>query len=372
MVDGLSVIVSGGSMGGLFAALALGEAGHSVDVFERAAGELEGRGAGIVAQPSMLDYLERRGIACRGGYTLTTHRREYLNRDGSLREARSDSMTFTGWDTLYRRLRDAVVEGRYHEGHVVGFERDGEEVVVRFADGSERRADLLVIAEGGRSETREALLPDVSPEYAGYVAWRGLIGERDVPSDLIERFEDTFVFFEGERQLILGYLIPGPDGETGRGERRLNWVWYDDVRDRERLDELLTDSQGTERDFSVAPGDLRGEVERDLRRAAEEEFPDPFSRLVGETREPFVQTIYDLSAPEMAFGRVCLLGDAAFVARPHTAAGTAKAAADAIGLGAALDGSDPVTALGDWERERLAAGRRLVREGIRMGEGYMG
>ncbi|WP_245998647.1 FAD binding domain-containing protein [Halalkalicoccus subterraneus] len=369
MTDGLRVIVSGGSMGGLFTALALSEAGHDVDVFERAADELESRGAGIVAQPRMLEYLGKRGIARPDDFSLVTHRREYLDRDGNVREGWADSMTFTGWDTLYRRLRRAVEDDRYHAGRVVGFERDGE-VSVRFADGSERRTDLLVVAEGGRSGSREQLLPDVSPAYAGYVAWRGLIDEHEISRSLVERFEDTFVFFEGDRQLILGYLIPGPEGETGKGDRRLNWVWYDNVRDRERLNELLTGSDGAEHDFSVPPGDLRGEIERELRTAAEG-FPDVFSRLVGATPDPFVQTIYDLSVPEMAFGRVCLLGDAAFVARPHTAAGTAKAAADAIELGEALDGDDRESALEGWEEKRLAAGRRLVREGIRMGEGYM-
>lgn len=372
MTDGLRVIVSGGSMGGLFAALALGEAGHDVEVFERAAGELEERGAGIVTQPRTLDYLEDRGIARRGEYTITTHRREYLSRDGSLHERRADSMTFTGWDALYRRLRGAVAEERYQAGHVAGFEREDGEVTVRFADGSGKRADLLVVAEGGRSATRERLLPEVVPEYAGYVAWRGLIDERNVPRELVERFEDTFLFFEGDRRLMLGYLIPGPDGGTRAGERRLNWVWYDDVRNRERLDELLTGSDGTEHEFSVPPGGLRREVDRELRAAADAELPDAFSEVVAGTERPFVQTIYDLSVPEMAFGRVCLLGDAAFVARPHTAAGTAKAAADAIDLGATLDEHDALEpALDAWEEKRLAAGRQLVREGIRMGEGYM-
>ncbi|WP_238532778.1 FAD binding domain-containing protein [Halalkalicoccus jeotgali] len=373
MTDGLRVIVSGGSMGGMFTALALLEGGHDVEVFERAAGELAERGAGIVVQPRMLEYLENRGIARPDEFTLSTNRREYLNRDGSVREGRADSMTFTGWDTLYRRLRGTVEDDRYHAGRVVGFERDGEAVAVRFENGAERRADLLVVAEGGRSETREQLLPDVGPEYAGYVAWRGLIDERDVSRELVERFEDTFLFFEGERQLVLGYLIPGPDGGTWAGERRLNWVWYDNVRDGDRLEGLLTDSRGVEHDFSVAPGGLREGVERELRASAEE-LPDVFSRLVGKTEKPFVQTVYDLTVPRMTAGRVCLVGDAAFVARPHTAAGTAKAAADAIELGAALDGrdrSEVESALETWEGRRLAAGRRLVREGVRMGEGYM-
>lgn len=371
MTDGLRVAVSGGSMGGLFTALALREAGCEVDVFERASGELEGRGAGIVAQPRMMRYLEERGIASRDELTLTTDRREYLERDGSVQKERADSMTFTAWDALYRWLRGAVDDERYHAGRrVVGFERDGEGVTVRLEDG-ERRADLLVVAEGGRSSTREDLLPDVAPEPAGYVAWRGLVDESDAPADLIERFEGTFPFYEGERGLMLGYLIPGPDGETREGARRLNWVWYDDVDDG-RIREPLTDARGEEHEFSVPPGALRDEVERGLRTAADERLPRLFSESVRATDDPFVQTIYDLSVPRMAFDRVCLLGDAAFVARPHTAAGTAKAAADAIELGEALEeGGDLVGALADWEADRLEAGRELVDQGVRMGTGYM-
>lgn len=62
--------------------------------------------------------------------------------------------------------------------------------------------------------------------------------------------------------------------------------------------------------------------------------------LVAATADPFVGTIYDLAVLQMAVGRVCLPGDAAFVARPHTAAGTAKAAADGVELAATLGGCD--------------------------------
>src|SRR5262249_52024309 len=61
-----------------------------------------------------------------------------------------------------------------------------------------------------------------------------------------------------------------------------------------------------------------------------------FAELVRATAEPFVQVIVDVTVPRMAVGRTCLAGDAAFVARPHAAAATAKAAADALALADAL------------------------------------
>jgi len=71
----------------------------------------------------------------------------------------------------------------------------------------------------------------------------------------------------------------------------------------------------------------------------------------------------------MVFGRVCLLGDAAFCARPHAAAGTAKAAADAWALADAMRASDDLTsALAAWEAGQLGVGRRLVIRSREMGE----
>jgi 2,6-dihydroxypyridine 3-monooxygenase len=63
----------------------------------------------------------------------------------------------------------------------------------------------------------------------------------------------------------------------------------------------------------------------------------------------------------MAFGRVCLIGDAAFAVRPHAAAGTAKAASDAWALADALSENDDVpAALAKWESGQLDVGQRLL------------
>jgi 2-polyprenyl-6-methoxyphenol hydroxylase-like FAD-dependent oxidoreductase len=98
-------------------------------------------------------------------------------------------------------------------------------------------------------------------------------------------------------------------------------------------------------------------------------LPPAFLRLVEATTEPFVQTIHDLAVPQMAFGQVCLTGDAAFVPRPHTAASTAKAAANALGLADCLtaSGGDVEEALRRWEPDQLDMGRRLQVHGQRLG-----
>ncbi len=73
----------------------------------------------------------------------------------------------------------------------------------------------------------------------------------------------------------------------------------------------------------------------------------------------------------MRSGPILLSGDAAFVVRPHTAASTEKAAADALTLTMALaKRGDLDTALNDWQRARLAGGNDLYRHGRMLGRRF--
>ena len=164
---------------------------------------------------------------------------------------------------------------------------------------------------------------------------------------------NKFTFFHGRNTHILCYLIPGPTGELSEGERRLNWVWYVNVPAGNKLQSLLTDRYGKQREFLVPQGLWsRDDFVQQQKGIAERILPTVFGQLVVQTNEPFIQTIYDLSVPRMAFGRVCILGDAAFVPRPHTAAGLSKAATNAVGLANSITNSsfiDVVEALKRWE-----------------------
>ena len=67
---------------------------------------------------------------------------------------------------------------------------------------------------------------------------------------------------------------------------------------------------------------IRREAIAEMRAAADERLAGPqFQKIVRLMDEPILQPIYDLESPHMTFGRVAILGDAAFVARPHVAAG---------------------------------------------------
>ena len=86
--------------------------------------------------------------------------------------------------------------------------------------------------------------------------------------------------------------------------------------------------------------------------------------------EPFVQAVYDIEVPRMVFGRICLIGDAAFAVRPHAAAGTAKAAEDGWALAEELTaaGGDVRGALAAWERRQLPLGRDLLTRSREIGD----
>jgi 2,6-dihydroxypyridine 3-monooxygenase len=182
-----------------------------------------------------------------------------------------------------------------------------------------------------------------------------------VATSVVDVFAEKFTFFQMPNSHILCYLIPGPEGEVAKGKRRLNWVWYWNVQEGELLRALMTDKVGLFRDYSVPQGAVREDLAEQQRAVAEEVLPEVFQQLVKATKEPFVQPIYDLSVPRMVFGRVCLLGDAAFVPRPHTAASTSKAVTNAITLAEAIGASqvDVGAALEQWESAQLELGNYL-------------
>ncbi len=137
----------------------------------------------------------------------------------------------------------------------------------------------------------------------------------------------------------------------------------------EQLQQVLTDRTGLFRDYSIPPGTIRQDLVEQQRVIAQKVLPAVFLHLFEQTKDPFIQPIYDLSVPQMAFGRVCLIGDAAFVPRPHTGASTSKAATNAMELAkfVQLDKGDVVTALKKWEVQQLELGNYLKTLGVSLG-----
>jgi len=167
---------------------------------------------------------------------------------------------------------------------------------------------------------------------------------------------------------ILGYPVAGPNDDLRPGHRRYNLVWYRPADENTELPDVLTDASGTTHYISIPPPLIRPEVIEAMRKAAAELVPPQFQEIVRLAAQPFLQPIYDLEAPHLAFGQVAILGDAAFVARPHVAAGVLKAAEDALALSEALDASaDVEQALRRYEAARIGVGRRIIERARHLG-----
>jgi 2,6-dihydroxypyridine 3-monooxygenase len=200
------------------------------------------------------------------------------------------------------------------------------------------------------------------------VAWRGTVAE-SLLSPLTRRaLDDAITYQLLPNSHILVYPIPSKQGTVEAGNRLINFVWYRNVAAAD-FQALMTDREGQPRTVSLPPGAVQERYVEEIREYAAARVAPPIAEVVAATEKPFLQVIFDLEVSAMAFGRACLMGDAAFAARPHAAAGTAKAAANAWALAEALAEAqgDVEGALLKWQPEQLNLGRNLVERARRIG-----
>ncbi len=356
-------VIVGGSVGGLFAAHCLAAIGWDVEVYERVSGDLAARGAGLGTHRDLFDIMRRIGVAVDERTGIAVSSRVCLARSGAILKEIPFEERKSSWATIYRALRRSWPDRQYHAGIAftdLATTPDG--VVATFADGTTVAADLLVGADGNRSTVRERLLPHVQPCYAGYVAWRALIQETGAP------LYDRYAFSIPEGGSAVSYPVPGRDGEIAPGRRAINFLWYHAASEPE-VHAMSTDASGHCHGMAIPPPLIRKDVVAALRAEALDRLPPQHVDLLAAEPQPFFQAIYDLECETLVFGRTVLLGDAAFVARPHVGAGVTKAALDAQGLADALQshGGDIASALALYERDRLAIGKRMVARARRLG-----
>ena len=369
----MRAIVVGGSLGGLFAANLLRRQGWDVHVYEHSRVDLVGRGAGIITHPELFTCLARIGIAVDERFGVDVPERIAFDPDGRIVGSAPIRQCLTTWGRLYELLKAAFPAERYHFGHTLaGLDRTAEYARARFANGATAEAELLVGADGIRSAVRRPLLPEVRANYGGYVAWRGLADEGSLSAATRAALFPRFAFSLNEREHMVGYPVAGFTRSTREGERCYNFVWYRPVAETHGLRELCTDVKGHVHDMAVPPPLLRPELVREARESARAAIAPQFAEVVERAREPFFQAIFDLACPRIAFGRVALLGDAAFVARPHVGMGVTKAAGDAMTLADALTQAPDVgAALASYEAERRPIGAAVVDHARELGA-YLG
>jgi 2-polyprenyl-6-methoxyphenol hydroxylase-like FAD-dependent oxidoreductase len=305
------VIVVGGGIAGLSAAIALRKTGHEVVVLERAP-RVDPVGAGITLFANAMRALDRLGVgeavAARGAAAT---RSAILTSDGrELTKVPSDLLE--GTIALHRadlQAELAAASGDVHLGVEVTAVGQGEDgVVARSTDGSEERGDLLVGADGLSSVVRRAIA-DEPIRYAGYTAWRG------VSSVPVEAGRLTESWGVGERFGLV---------DIGRG--RTYWFATKNAPEGEP-DE---------------PGGRKAELQRRF-----SGWHEPIAAVVEAADASAIlrNDVYYLEPlPRWSDGRVVLVGDAAHATTPGVGQGAAQAIEDAVVLADRLAGRDGLTA----------------------------
>ena len=360
-------LIIGGSMGGLFAALYLQKRGWQADVFERIGSPLSGRGAGITTHDEMMSAIADVAGEVPSDFGVHFEWRETLDAAGNIIGRMQRSQIATSWTLLWQILRRQLPDTNYHAGRdFARYEETGDGVAAIFSDGSRETGDVLIGADGFRSVVRSQFLPDAQPVYAGYVAWRGLIDESALSPATRDAIFLKFMFHLPPGEQVIGYPVAGPDNNVTPGHRNWNVLWYRPTTEAE-LRRLFTDDSGTYHPLGIPPPLISKEVIAALKADAEM-LPPQFREAYACVKQPILQPIYDLDPPHMVAGRVALVGDAAFVARPHLGGGVVKAAQDCEALSRHLGGHDDApAALLAFEAERQPKGRIFVRHARELG-----
>lgn len=358
------ILVVGGSLGGLFVANMLHRDGHDVQVLEKVKGSMSGRGAGIVSHDALVQALARAGLDVQTTLGVEVPGRVLLDASGETKLACDMPQVLTSWSRLYQILRDALPNKCYLQGVSVTQvkERSAGVEVVGLSEGvaQQWQADLLIASDGIRSSIRQQFFPAIQPHYAGYVAWRGVCDESLLSEYTLKTLFDFFGFCVPPNEQIIGYPVAGSDKNTTRGHRAYNFVWYRPAQG-EVLQSLLSDADGVHYPQGIPPHKVSWRELAKVREASRRLLAPQFAEILEKTPQPFLQPIFDVDSDQVTQGRVALMGDAAFVARPHIGMGVAKAAQDAVAIADAIriHGAG-AQALEAYAQTRFPAGRSAV------------
>jgi 2-polyprenyl-6-methoxyphenol hydroxylase-like FAD-dependent oxidoreductase len=372
LVKKLQIGIVGGSIAGCAAAIELSRLGHAITLFERSGEELKDRGAGLGVPPSVIETFKQRDLidaeipAFAAGAFVRRWRTPAESRYGYLAWNQPTTMALLNWGALYRSLRERVPAGAYRtEQRVIRLTEQHNQVLVDLADGAQYRFDLVVCGDGYLSLGRQTLFPHISLPYAGYVLWRGSLPELRLTESAPLENGIHAIGYRGGHGIF--YFVPGFRGEIAKPQRVVNWGIYTPVPDAE-IRSFLTDKAGRTREGSLPPGAMPMTTELALKTAARERLPDYYADIVELSVDTSAYAIYDCEVPAYRHGLICLMGDAAAFARPHSGAGAFKGMNDAAALSDALRTHDDLeAALADWNTARTESGNQLVRFGNQLG-----
>ncbi len=349
----LPVLVAGGGIGGVAAALALVRQGFAVRVLEQAA-QLGEIGAGIQLGPNAFAAFDALGIGeiarGRAVYTDEMVMHDALDETlvGRIPTGEAFRQRFGNPYAVIHRanVHGALLEGAQATGRielatattVQRVEQDDDGVTVFDARGGRHRGLALIGADGVKSAVRRQYVGDEA-RVSGHVVYRAVVDRQDFPKDLQWNAAAIWV---GPNCHLVHYPLRGGDQYnvvvTFHSREKEEWS----VREGSR-DEVLSYFDG------ICP-----------RARQLIELPKDWKRWATADREPIGQWNY---------GRVTLLGDAAHPTLQYLAQGACMAMEDAVTLGEALrvSGNDFGQAFALYQRSRVARTARIVLSAREMG-----
>jgi 2-polyprenyl-6-methoxyphenol hydroxylase-like FAD-dependent oxidoreductase len=342
---GRRVVVVGGSLVGLSMAIALAHEGALVTVLERTpqAGFEGGGGLGVdVDLLAQVTGLVGGPPVCQGVDRATTA-----------------WPLLAGWLETQAGAVPGVELRRGTEAADVG---DGW---VRTTDGQRFDADLVIGADGARSTVRRWVSPD-RPDavYAGILLWRAMVAEAELPPGVprLRPDEPSREYYSGPYRLVT-YPVPGADGSSEPGDRRLNLVWYDPARS-----DLLARRgllEGATVHGSLAATDVPAPLRQELEMVASQRWPTPWREALEIALRRslvFATPVVHVWPERLVRGRVALAGDAAHAASPMVGGGFRHGLYDVAALAASFErgGFSVTEVLAGYEQQRLHSAQAHV------------
>jgi 2-polyprenyl-6-methoxyphenol hydroxylase-like FAD-dependent oxidoreductase len=289
----------------------------------------------------------------------------------------------TSWLALHNWLRDQALqrpEITIDEGVSVEDVQLSVGSATVLANAGIFSASVVVGADGYRSVVRRAVNPDAPYAlYAGYMLWRGLVNERELPrSTQWPASEDGLGVIDAAGFRLIAYPVPGSDGSLRPGERQISFAWYDTTRD-DLLHEKHCLSPTDQVLSTLTKEEISGEIRAQLIELALDIWRQPWQVAVVHALRVgalFATPICEYMPLRMVRGAAVIIGDAAHVVSPMTGRGFATAALDADALAYSLSsldsGKDDVaTVLDSYERQRLRDAQSLATASMRWSKEYL-
>jgi len=257
--------------------------------------------------------------------------RKAFDANGNILAQLDIQQVMASWSRLLSFLLEALPSDLYRMGKMVTSTEEGDaknKAIVHLAGGESIEADLVVAADGYRSWSRHHLFNAPVPVYAGYVAWRAMAPLASLDKAYQDLLHDGMMVSQLPGDQILGYPVMPSDNDN---DVHINIVWYRKTN-IDSLKILLTDEHGVQHSDGIAPKLIHPQLLQNLKQQAADTLHPAWTQIIQLAPELFMQPIYDSVTTSMARSRVALIGDAAFISRPHIGQGVTKAAGDALCL----------------------------------------